>query len=125
MGEHAPERVGELMGMNATAKLWYGIVRDEFPEEFRTWVEEGDGSDEDRPFGELQVDGIHLDFIWAYDTLLGFGAIALHNWWGELDPIGIEELQVRIEKVKRVVDRVVDERRIAGPRNLVLTADYS
>lgn len=106
------------MGMNATARLWYGIWNPTVEDRVRQEVEEpAAGGD------EKVVDGVMIEFLYVHDSRIGLGGTVAHSWWAENDKD--VDLLVELPRVKAAVDKFLDEFGVAGYRGLYLTADYS
>lgn len=105
-----------MMGMDASARLWYGIYG-EIPEHARTELEEP----ADNPYGEKIVDGVHIHVVYAYDQTEGAGGTVAHSYWGDKTEVDF----ARMDAVKAAVDKFLDEYGIMGERGWYLTANYS
>lgn len=106
------------MGMNATARLWYGVWSPTVEERVQREIEEpADGG------YEKVVDGVMIEFLYVHDSRIGLGGTVAHSWWAENDkPI---DALAEIERVKTAIDKFLDEYGVTGERGLYLTADYS
>lgn len=104
------------MGMNASARLWYGVYGD-IAENARTELEEP----ADNPYGEKVIDGIHVHMVYEYDSSVGAGGTIAHSYWGDKTKVVLSEY----EAVKAAVDKFLDEYGIEGERDIYLSANFS
>jgi hypothetical protein len=105
------------MGMDAKAKLWYGVRGNGFNEAVSTEIEEPANG-----HFEKLVDGVHIDFTYSGDRCVGLGGTLHFAWWAEEEkPVDLDKLPA----LKKAVDGFLDEYAVEGERGLYLTADFS